>query len=600
MPALPSPKLIARNVGAVRRFADPSGVASTVAGNPVSTRLESGIGNCFPGLECDLRNLERRFFPFLEMDPIDNSIFLASVDTDSVARATAAGDLPQSDAAVYASLADNLRAGRSVLVSQLAGTFGLLGSLTLRLALPALGDAPAVDGDLTTVSIGAGRKPPDAWTAVRMLTEGTDVGLAFVNDGDSGILTLTAKRARYLDDNGSLSAAFLPGELSQSLCSPWTHDFRDCGCFYWASNHPDIAQPVLPTGTLPGQPWNAPVAWERRDRTISAVPPPKATEASPAAIELRHYEINNRWQELHFVVGRREITAPFSPTVVQGTAFANRAELLANLNYASGVELAVAQEYLAAAYSLKRDDDPSLVANADLRDDVRAARAELMRIAIGEMRHIRAVNDVIRGLSDPNGFEPALRIASKVPHGNPGSFRPVMARAATRQAIADFIEIEAQSTGVDGLYNNILATLQFPPADAKSLVTDEWKQAIRSVIAEGEDHFETFLNIQEWLSSHDETDYLRSQALPPPPTGNAADVALQAAYSSLLDNLYAGYKKGRFLGSSEINAARSAMVGSDGIVAKAEAVASQSFLVVFATPADARFAPIDPPGALVA
>jgi len=419
-------------------------------------------------LECDLRNLERRFFPFLEMDPIENSIFLAGVDTDGVARATAAGDLPQSDAAVYASLADNLRAGHSVLVSQLAGTFGLLGSLTLRLALPALGDAPAVDGDLTTASVGSGRKPPDAWTAVRMLTEETDVSLAFVNDGDPGTLTLTAKRARYLDDNGSLSAAFLPGELSQSLCSPWTHDFRDCGCFYWASNHPDIAQPVLPAGTLPGQPWNAAVAWERRDRTISTVPPPNATEASPEASELRHYEINNRWQELHFVVGRREITAPFSPTVVQGTAFANRAELLANLNYASGVELAVAQEYLAAAYSLKRDDDPSLLANADLRDDVRAARAELMRIAIGEMRHIRAVNDVIRGLSDPNGFEPALRVASRVPHGNPGSFRPVMARAATRQAIADFIEIEAQSTGVDGLYNNILATLQFPPADVKA------------------------------------------------------------------------------------------------------------------------------------
>jgi hypothetical protein len=67
-----------------------------------------------------------------------------------------------------------------------------------------------------------------------------------------------------------------------------------------------------------------------------------------------------------------------------------------------------------------------------------------------------------------------------------------------------------------------------------------------------------------------------------------------------LNNLYTGYKKGRFLGSSEINAARSAMVGSDGIVAKAEAVASQNLLVVFATPADARFAPIDPPGVLVA
>ena len=151
--------------------------------------------------------------------------------------------------------------------------------------------------------------------------------LVFVNDGGPETLTLTSKRARYLDDNGALSAAFLPGELSQSLCSPWTHDFRDCGCFYWASNHPDIAQPVLPPGTPAGQPWTAPVAWERRDRTIRATPPAKATQVPSEPIELRHYEINNRWQELHFVVARREITAPFSPSAVQGTPFRDRTEL---------------------------------------------------------------------------------------------------------------------------------------------------------------------------------------------------------------------------------------------------------------------------------
>ena len=67
----------------------------------------------------------------------------------------------------------------------------------------------------------------------------------------------------------------------------------------------------------------------------------------------------------------------------------------------------------------------------------------------------------------------------------------------------------------------------------------------------------------------------------------------------LLNNLFTGYQKGRFLGASEINAARSAMVGTGGIVAKAEAVAQQNFLVVFDTPADARFAPVDPPGIAV-
>jgi hypothetical protein len=592
-------KLIARNVAAIRRFVNPSSVPPAAAGNPVSTRLESGIGNCFPGLECDLRNLERRFFPFLEMDIIENFMVLADVDTDGVASARAAGGLSQADAAIYTNLANELTAGRTVMVSRLAGMFGILGSLSLNLALPALGQSPAVDGDLRTPSVGPNRRPPDAWTAVRLLTEGTDVTLAFVNDGSPGTMTLRAKRARYLDDNGTLAAAFLPGELSQSLCSPWTHDFRDCGCFYWASNHPDIAQPVLPAGTAAdAQPWSAAVAWERQARTINATPPAKATEANP--VELRHYEINNRWQELHFVVGRREIAAPFTQTPVDGAPFADRAELMANLNYAAGVELAVAQEYLAAAYSLKPDTDPALRANQELLDDVRATRAELMRIAIGEMRHTRAVNDVIRGLSDPGAFEPALRVASKLPQQNPGPFRPVKARAATRAVITDFIEIEAQSTGVDGLYNNILATLQFPPADVASLVTDEWKQAIRSIIAEGADHFETFRNIQEWLRTHNEPDYLRSQSPPMPPAGNPENAALQAAYVAVLNNLHIGYKKGRFLGSNEINTARSAMVGANGLVARAEAVARRNFLVVFAAPADPRFAPIDPPGIPVA
>ena len=34
----------------------------------MTTELESGVGNCFPGLEADLRNLDRRFFPYLAVD----------------------------------------------------------------------------------------------------------------------------------------------------------------------------------------------------------------------------------------------------------------------------------------------------------------------------------------------------------------------------------------------------------------------------------------------------------------------------------------------------------------------------------------------------
>ena len=39
--------------------------AEPVLGNPVSTLMDSGVGNCFPGLEFDLRQLDVRFFPGL-------------------------------------------------------------------------------------------------------------------------------------------------------------------------------------------------------------------------------------------------------------------------------------------------------------------------------------------------------------------------------------------------------------------------------------------------------------------------------------------------------------------------------------------------------
>ena len=86
MSASPPSKFIPLNATAARR-------QNYVTGNPVNTRLESGVGNCFPGLEMDLRNLERRFFPFLEVDFIfdaQNTIQIVSVDLDGVNRS----DLP--------------------------------------------------------------------------------------------------------------------------------------------------------------------------------------------------------------------------------------------------------------------------------------------------------------------------------------------------------------------------------------------------------------------------------------------------------------------------------------------------------------------------
>jgi len=562
MSPLPPVKLIPRNVAAFRRGRPPrkAGDVAVVAGNPMSTRLESGVGNCFPGLECDLRNLERRFFPFLEVDIQDTAIAIVGVDV-----AGARASLSTADAREYARLGADVDAKRSWHVRTLTGLFGTLGRLTLDIR------------SLAPPSIGDGRRPPDAWTAVRLLTEGTEVTLDLSGPRKAS-MQLKGNRVRYLDDNGALAQIFLPGELTQSLCSPWTHDFRDCGCYYWASNHPDIAQPPLPTPTPTDPAWENAVPWERKDRTIDRLPRP-ATARAPT--ELEYYEINRAWQSLNFVVGRREVIEKFAARQVDGQPLP-AADLEKYLRYAAGVELAVAHEYLAAAYSLRLPDGLA----TGLADDIRAAHAEIMRVAIGEMRHLRAVNDVLRGLAAPGTFKPALQVASAVPGDKPGETRPVVARAATRQAIKDFIDIEAPSVSVDGVYSRILATLVRDGPHAL-------EQSIRTIMAEGEDHYQTFRSIQEWLNRHpQESDYLRSTR-GPPPSDDADHRKLQTLYAALLDELHRGYSVGGTEGTRDINAARADMLGP--IDAAAQAIAQRGFVVTFDRLTDPRFKPIDPP-----
>jgi hypothetical protein len=572
MSNLEKTKLIPRNAPALRKLREKNPEPQLVAGNPISTRLESGIGNCFPGLECDLRNLERRFFPFLEMDMPDAEISLVGVDIDAAMAARKAGEITQAAFDAYWTL----HAAGKWVVETMAGTFGPLGRLTLTIA------------DLNVPSTGANRQPPDPWTAVRLLTEGTDVRLVLRRKFEPSAkkVTVTAKRARYLGDDGALAAMFLPGELTQSLCSPWTHDFRDCACYYWASNHPDIALPPLPSTPTTDPKWYLSVPWERRDRTIDKLPAP-ATVRDPTPVELRYFEINKRWQSLNFVLERREQTRPYEQRDFTGKPLAGKKELEAQLRYAAGVELAVMQEYLAAAYSLKPEQDLT----GRIRDDVRAAYAEIKRIAIGEMRHLRAVNDVLASLVGRPDYKPALGVATKIPGVKPGQMEVVNPQPLTKEALKGFIMVEAPSESVDGVYASILATLSqgYPEEDV---------QAIRTVMAEGEDHYRTFLAIHEWLKPYldDDRKYLRAGTLKPPPTNNPEHKRLQAYYQTLLDLLYKGYDKGMPYGASFLNQARNTMIQDrDSIVVAAEAVAEKGFLVCFDTPKDPRFKPVPPP-----
>jgi hypothetical protein len=583
----PPPKLLPRNISARRKGRDPASVTRTTPGNPVSTRLESGIGNCFPGLECDLRNLERRFFPFLEVDVnFDRgSIEVAAVDVDGARAAAAAGAISAADLENYRVIQRDI--GRAIWsVSIVDGDFGPLGRQTVTVR------------DLATPSFGPRRAPADAWTAIRLLKEQSQVTLTLRRSPQAAEITLTGDRVRYLDDDGALSRLFEPGELTQSLCSPWTHDFRDCGCYYWASNHPDIALPPLPDASTPATSpqWNLDTAWERSDRSIMSPPvvtiengSPTVPRNSSAVREMRYHEISRDWQLLNFVLERREQIMPYAPVRPErGRPFPDKETLIAQLRYAAGVELAVMLEYLSAAWSLREDDDPGLA--GQLRVDVRTAFAEMRRIAIGEMLHLRAVNDLLASLMGKD-FEPALAVASRIPISGDDKFRDLKFRAATPDTIADFVNFEAPSQGIDGLYARILASL----TDGK-MGTQEQIQSVRALISEGGDHFQTFLFIQEWLGRHKEpAQYLVAGGPREPSSADAAHVALQTAYKDLLELLYKGLKMRMPAGASRINDARNAMLGEGGIEGRLQAVAGRGLIIRFDPIADERFAPIVPP-----
>jgi hypothetical protein len=567
-----TPKFIARNASAAI-------ISGYVTGNPVNTRLESGVGNCFPGLEMDLRNLERRFFPYLAVDFInDGTIEVVAVDTDRIA---ADPNLTEDQNNTYGLVAADVGNDRVTWrIDRIDGDFGIFGKSVTIAKLNDSTRRGTTDG-----------LPSDAWTAVRLLAEDSDLTITlgrYIGARARPELTkkLTGKRVRYLNQAGAFAEIFAAGELSQSLCSPWTHDFRDCGCFYWASNHPDIALPPIPAGQESRDGWNQYVPWERRDRGMPETPSDPATASGQRerAREMNYLEINARWPELDIVLEGRELRHSYRAGGVVASALKSRDDLISHLRYAAGVELAAIQAYIAAAYSLNL----KATGSRTLGIDVTTAHAEMMRVAISEMRHLRLVNDVLRQLhfmwNLPGPFQPALQIASAFP-GSGAKPEPFVERALTPDTLAEFIAIEKPSDSVDGMYAHVVKTLE-------DMQLPHQVATIRSVMADGMDHYETFLDVQVWLSRHpDPTSYLLP--VTDPTADDALHRQLQNLYRNLIVPLRDGYVSGVPLGKDSIEQARTVMFGE--LQKTCEELAAKNLLVKFEPLTDNDFTPIDPP-----
>src|SRR5712691_816742 len=365
-PSAPPHKIYTRNLTAR--------AAHIVPGNPANSRPESGVDNCYPGLEFDQRNLDQRFFPGLVFyyHRAEGARLIAAEPTPAQRDAGLEPEYLPTDPPLY--------------------LWGLLGRHLVQVSEPSMVSFQGQSGmevwrrvhDLLpgTVGIVLGPTPPlsgaltqalqDQLTAAYDAMKAAPAPCKVARNPD-GTLVLVDQRARYLDADGVIEpAAYSPGDITKTMCAPWMYDFRDCYCFYWSSNKPDIVDVLYDDGGEHKRVLTN-VNFIRRVEDRGNKPPPqdvayymKAVDGKPVlvdgkpvlrrALELDYTNlVNGWWRNLPVVLDDREnpdgVSSP--PPKHSGLADAMTPEdVLRELSYLATVEHALAVEYLYAYYSL--------------------------------------------------------------------------------------------------------------------------------------------------------------------------------------------------------------------------------------------------------
>jgi hypothetical protein len=248
-------------------------------GNPPSTQPSSAISNAYPGLEMDFRNIWKHIFVGIELHESSNIVVLVEPNHPRL---------------------DVLAKGyRLIKVNDQSVVITVVG--------PPKGggaDAPLPDAIFGETAM------PLEWSnalASVMHSQEPRVRCQFqALEDPTELLEFSLERREFFDrepDGEQLQRAVIakalasPGELSQSLCSPWQNDYRECACFYWASNRPDFVNvETRPDGTADGN------NWMQRDRT-PATPATYIVDDWEDPRLVTHMDLFTDWEKsLRFIV----------------------------------------------------------------------------------------------------------------------------------------------------------------------------------------------------------------------------------------------------------------------------------------------------------
>lgn len=206
-------------------------------GNPVSTLPGSAISNCFPGLEYDFKNFWRRIFVGIVLLEWDN--YVIGIEDDQY-KGLYHHRLLKVD-------------GRSIVSNTEGPTIAGGGSRSLPIGKESVVTMEWSNA-LTFIAAKHGQKVKCLFTR-----DVSNTIEPIPENADETIEVDMIVRKIFDGDSIAPSPDFLkPGELTQGLCSPWQHDYRECSCYYWPASRPDYVN-IVPAadGTSKGDNWLA-------------------------------------------------------------------------------------------------------------------------------------------------------------------------------------------------------------------------------------------------------------------------------------------------------------------------------------------------------
>lgn len=238
------------------------------AGNPPSTLPDAAISNCFPGLEFDFRNVWRRLFEGIEVHEARGFVIRGE------------GELQRLEGRFLIRVAD------TPIRLEVRGPAGTQEDAPLGVTFIEWSNAI-----VEIVHSSAGQLVPcqfaDLFTGPPVETVELRIRPLFARSA------VTNELLPLIDE---LMAQ--PGELTQSLCSPWQNDYRECSCYYWAASRPDYVNvESTEQGTSIGNNWMA------RQREPKQYEPDDASNPD----QINYEDLFRNWQGLlRFIVGGRD------------------------------------------------------------------------------------------------------------------------------------------------------------------------------------------------------------------------------------------------------------------------------------------------------